>query len=603
MSTSYVYTLTFSDPTNTDVIEILGTTVGSGKNNYSTSLDLVGSGYVNYGKDIAQNFVKVLENFAGPNPPINSIKGQIWYDTSNPARSVLRVNNGEVTSNRWPAASGIYQQTNNPILSYSQGVTSGDIWVNTDRNQLSIWSSDINDWVIVGPIVAGNGSTKSGSEAVSVQTNRNDGSSSTVILNWIDGKVVEIISAENFTPRSVIEGFTSLKQGTNLTSRIPARYNGIAESAAGLYVSPSVTIKSTDVLKNKSPLTPQIHTGTFIVETSAAVNGGLRIRNPDVTGGTIQIHNLPGQGAVVDYLKTDSSLRVGVSTSSFIKFDGSSKSVSINTSTANGTFYVYGSGNFSSDVGIVGSLSVTGTAAFNNLVNVSRLTVSNISTFSGGISLGSNSGSGPIITPATSDTYDLGTAAKPFRQLFVSAIGSTNSNITIYGRVSTATQLELAQSFSIQGHIASVTPVSFNGTAPVILVTTATASLITATSITTATTATQSLLVVNTASVTPELKQISKADFLSDIYALVFQPGMIIPFGSTSTSGTPSVIGFNDGDWLWCNGGTTSTVAHPVLATILGDQYGSAPAGLFKLPNLTTATNANGYAIQYIIKT
>jgi hypothetical protein len=248
-------------------------------------------------------------------------------------------------------------------------------------------------------------------------------------------------------------------------------------------------------------------------------------------------------------------------------------------------------------------LAVGGHAEFSSSVNAARLSVSNLSTFSGGVVVGTISGSGPIIVPSNSDSYDLGTASNPFRHLYVSAIGSTNSNITIYGRVSTATEIEIAQPISIQGHIASVTPVSFNGTAPVTLITTATASLITATSITTATTATQSLLVVNTASVTPELKQISKADFLSDIYALVFQPGMIIPFGSTSTSGVPSVTGFSEGAWLWCNGGTTATLAHPTLAVILGDQYGSAPAGLFKLPNLTTATVANGYAIQYIIKT
>ncbi len=598
MSTSYVYTLTFSDPTNTDVIEILGTTLGSGKNNYSTSLDLVGSGYVNYGKDIAQNFVKVLENFAGPNPPVNAIKGQIWYDTSNPGRSVLRVNNGEVTSNRWPAASGIYQQTNDPTVSYSQSVTIGDIWVDTSSNQLKIWSLD--GWTTVGPAIE-TGAGKSGPETVVIQSNT--GSNFPVILNWANGKVVEIITYNDFTPRSVIDGFTSLKQGTNLTSRIPARYNGIAESATALYVSPGVTIKSTDVLKNKSPLTPQIHTGTFIVETSAAVNGGLRVRNPDVPGGTIQIHNLPGQGAVVDYLKTDSTLRVGVSTSSYIRFDGSSKSVSINTATTNGAFYVYGSGNFSGNVGVSAELSVSGHAVFGSSVDAARLSVSNVSTFSGGLTLGTLSGSGPIVTPNNSNTYDLGTAARPFRQLFVSAIGSTNSNITIYGRVSTATQIEIAQPISIRGHIASVAPVNFNGTAPVTLVTTATASLITATSITTTTAPTQALLVVDTAAVTPELKQISKANFLSDLYTLVFQPGMIIPFGSTSTSGTPSVTGFSEGDWLWCNGGTTATVAHPALSLILGDQYGAAPAGLFKLPNLTTATIANGYAIQYIIKT
>jgi hypothetical protein len=600
MSTSYVYTLTFSDPTNTDVIEILGTTVGSGKNNYSTSLDLVGSGYVNYGKDIAQNFVKVLENFAGPNPPVNAIKGQIWYDTSNPSRSVLRVNNGKVTSNRWPAASGIYQQTNDPTVSYSQSVTVGDIWVDTNSNQLKIWSVD--GWTTVGPAID-TGGNKSGPETVSIQSNT--GADFPVILNWVNGKVVEIIAYDSFTPRSVIDGFTSIKQGTNLTSRIPARYNGIAESAAGLYVSPGVTIKSTDVLKNKSPLTPQIHTGTFIVETSAAVNGGLRVRNPNVTGGTIQIHNLPGQGAVVDYLKTDSTLRVGVSTSSFIRFDGSNKSVSINTATTNGTFYVYGSGNFSGNVGVATSLSVGGHADFSSSINASSLSVSNLSTFSGGLVVGTTSGSGPIIVPNNSDSYDLGTVANPFRQIYVSAIGSTNSNITIYGSVSTATQLKNAKNFSIGGHIASISPVPFDGTTAVTLITTATASLITGTSITTATTATQSLLVVDTASSTPELKQISKANFLSDLYASIFQTGMIIPFGSTSTVSAPAITGFNDGEWLWCDGSLVSISSYTGLHSVIGLQYDPdvIDSSTFRLPNLTTATVANGYAIQYIIKT
>jgi hypothetical protein len=314
---------------------------------------------------------------------------------------------------------------------------------------------------------------------------------------------------------------------------------------------------------------------------------------------------LPGQGAVVDYLKTDSTLRVGVSTSSFIRFDGSSKSVSINTATTNGTFYVYGSGNFSSNLGVSTTLSVGGHANFSSSVNAARLSVSNLSTFSGGLVVGTSTGIviESIITPAKSATYDLGTAEKSFRRIYVSEIGSPDSYINIYGTVSTATQIEIAQPISIRGHIASVAPVSFNGTAPVTLITTATASLITATSITTVTTATQSLLVVNTASVTPELKQISKADFLSDIYALVFQPGMIIPFGSTSTTGTPSVIGFNDGDWLWCNGSVVAISTYTALNSVLGTQYGAAPVGYFKLPNMTTATVANGYAIQYIIKT
>jgi hypothetical protein len=58
------YTLNFSDPSKTTTVVINGPT----KNNYSTSLDLVGPGYVAYGETIAQDFLKLLENFASPNP-------------------------------------------------------------------------------------------------------------------------------------------------------------------------------------------------------------------------------------------------------------------------------------------------------------------------------------------------------------------------------------------------------------------------------------------------------------------------------------------------------------------------------------------------------
>ena len=49
------YTLNFSDPSKTTTVTISGST----KNNYSTSLDLVGPGYVAYGETIAQDFLKL----------------------------------------------------------------------------------------------------------------------------------------------------------------------------------------------------------------------------------------------------------------------------------------------------------------------------------------------------------------------------------------------------------------------------------------------------------------------------------------------------------------------------------------------------------------
>lgn len=55
-------------------------------------LQLLGYGYVNYSEEIANNFVKVAENFANTTPPASPLKGQLWWNTSgaNPSLWVCR---------------------------------------------------------------------------------------------------------------------------------------------------------------------------------------------------------------------------------------------------------------------------------------------------------------------------------------------------------------------------------------------------------------------------------------------------------------------------------------------------------------------------------
>ena len=48
----------------------------------STSITLVGKGTQNYGEYIAENSVKMLENFANDTEPAHPIVGQLWYNTS-----------------------------------------------------------------------------------------------------------------------------------------------------------------------------------------------------------------------------------------------------------------------------------------------------------------------------------------------------------------------------------------------------------------------------------------------------------------------------------------------------------------------------------------
>lgn len=583
MATSY--TLKFSDPSKTNQITIAGPI----KNNYDTSLDLVGPGYVAYGQSIAQDFLKLLENFAGPNAPVNPIEGQLWYDTSNPSRKVLRINNGEATSARWPSATGIYQQANDPSIQYSQNLVEGDLWVDTGNTQVKIRYG--NAWTLVGPSVS-TGDAKTGSESVSLSSNT--GETYPVILNWVNGKVVEIIAYDAFTPRTVIDGFPSLNPGINLTTKVTAHFNGLADKAKALEVSSGVYIQASEVLKNTIPgLTRQVHNGSLVVQSPL----GLFVKRQD--GKEIQIYTT-SSGAVINYENNNSALKVGINSKSYIKFNGANGNIGINTSTIEAVaLSVNGQATFRDNIivrsnstattglnlnggaSVQGGLQVAGSVLINGLTTITNaLTVGNI---------------------IPSDLIrSIGSADAPFERVFVKNIGSSTTYVKIFGSVTTATTLETARSFQVIGHSTS-TQVYFNGTTSTTLTTTLTRNAIASPTggSTTSTTATQTLLVLNTATAGTDLQSISKADFLADVYPGLITTGMIIPSGSiTSPTG-----------YLLCNGNAYLQNAYQALFTAIGTRYGVIGAGTFCVPNLinvTTSTNSTASvvaSIYYHIKT
>ena len=59
---------------NTDQLTI----VQDGTLDQTTDIKLVGKNYAGYGEIQNENFVFLLENFAGANQPPRAIKGQIW---------------------------------------------------------------------------------------------------------------------------------------------------------------------------------------------------------------------------------------------------------------------------------------------------------------------------------------------------------------------------------------------------------------------------------------------------------------------------------------------------------------------------------------------
>lgn len=594
MSIQYAYTLTFSDPNKTATIIVPSTTSGSGKNNYDTSLDLVGPGYTAYGSAVGQNFVKLLENFSGPNPPVHAIEGQLWYDTSNPLKKVLRVNNGELSSSRWPTANGIYQQADDPSVQYLQNVKQGDVWVDIASNQLKIRFGE--EWTLVGPSTSVT-ANKTGVESALLEST--SGPSFPVVLNWVDGKVVEIISYYDFTPRIVIDGFSNIRPGVNLTTKVSSKFNGLAERASSLEISRGVLIKASEVLKNKiAASAKQTHTGTFAVES---INGLIVKRNS--TAPEIKIYS-DSTNAYVTFTGTNAYMRVGLQASSYISFNSNGK-VGINTTASiltnsSSTLSVNGGANFTDNV-TVSVLNTSATAlAVNGSVNISG----NVNILSNTNIVGKTTVSNTLtVVDLQASTNDgiIGTVDTPFSRIYVEQVGRPEGPVVqIFGTVTTATNLEAARTFKVEGVVSSTNVSSFNGTQNVTFTTTAHRSLITSQETTTTINDSQTLLVVNTSSSTTPIQQISRANFLADIYYNIFVRGMIVPFGGSALP--PG--------WAACNGMSTPISGTLTdLFSVIGSTFNTSSTlpGNFSLPNMTTSTflttgTSTGTYLQYIIK-
>ena len=99
----------------------------------STSLTLMGRGVVNYGRLVAENFVKLLENFTSPTPPIHPTQGQIWFQTYDPTTvpptpvNKIKVYLGGSVGNPvgWVTVGGAYNSPTPP-----PNPEPGDLWYN-----------------------------------------------------------------------------------------------------------------------------------------------------------------------------------------------------------------------------------------------------------------------------------------------------------------------------------------------------------------------------------------------------------------------------------------------------------------------------------------
>lgn len=591
------YTLNFSDPTKTD--NIIVPEMPPGINTVDTSLSLVGRGYPNYGLKIAQNFLNLLENFSSPLPPENPIEGQLWYDTSDPYNKVLRIMDGTASGTRWPSANGIYQQNVDPTLSATAGLKNGDIWVDTASNSLKIYNT--NGWTLVGPTV-GTGLSKTTTEpATIVDTN---GDEHSVILNYVDGSVISIISKDTaFTPRTVIDGFPSIRPGVSITTNNFARYYGTVESALNLQIN-NVNYSANNFLrKNDTNINGQVITGRVLFRqpsTAAAESKGSYglVINDVVDSNYIQFHKETNNAVITNskaggriFLRTTN---LSGSMSDTISIESGAVAINTATTTSSPALDVYGSTRISNTLTVMSSnvkavdIKNGGLYVAQGITAAGNISAGSVSV-SNTVTLGTVSGYGAILVPNGADRYDIGTPTNPFRNLYVSGILASAGTV-IYGSITgSASRLSTPSTFRMQGQVIS-NSFAFSGVENNVTFNTTLAktAITSQTGITTATD-TLTLLVVDTSttSIATTPLKISRKDFLADVSFT----GMITAYGG---------IAAPDG-WLLCNGASFTITTYPDLYNVIGYSYGGS-AGTFYLPNISV-TDQGGHTINYIIKT
>lgn len=548
------YTIAYTDEANKGTITVEDNTI-----NTETSLKIPGRNTTAYGSAIAENFLHLLENFANNSEPDRAVEGQLWYDTSLGAEQ-LKVYDGT----NWVAAGGIKRANSSPEAADSQ---IGDLWVDTDNQQLYLFSG--SGWVLVGPSFSDGLATG----ATPSQVTGTDNNTYTCIIIEVAAQPVAIVASDQFTPKTVIPGFTTIYPGVNLSNRDitgdgAPKYRGTAEKAeslivAGQDVAAGNFLRGDTTSTSNFPLNVQNNQGINYgvnAELNIGVEGSAGLIQHQIEGSNIDIR-VRNSGVTQTVVRVDSNLRVGINnvapdealdvtgnikTSGNIFIDSTTESETIGT----GALIVRGGIGIAKSLSVGGDLDVTGLITTQNII------------------------------PDSSNTRNLGNATTKWRNVYATTFtGNLVGNVsgTVSGRSGSADKLTSATVFKLSGDVTAPDFV-FDGQVggnTKTFVTTISNEIVAGKTPVSSSQIDDEIL-INRVSGTTGLFKISRGNLLDAVPTN--PPGVMLPYGgNTAPSG-----------WLLCDGKQYRIADYPQLYDAIGYNFGgksTLPVGYFKVPD------------------
>ncbi len=376
------------------------TTIADGTvNSTACSLTLVGKNYAGYGTFLNTDLVHVLENSASTTPPTTPLIGQLWWDSAGNLKvytgSTFRTLGTMTASNSAPT-----------------GSVTGNAWWDTFNQQLNIYNGA--SWVLIGPAFTSN----TGQSGTIVGTITDSGLTSHVAVNvYVSNTLVAIVSKDSeYTPQTVISGFSTIRPGFNLSTAIAnIKYVGTATNSDALGSISSTNYARTDIattfantisVNNNSGLT--VGTGNnFTVGVSGNVtqltnniqNANLVIRANIGSGivtaltvngsdGSTTIANLITSGAfnTSGYIATTSADQATSNVTGAVRVTNGGVGVNGNVFTSN-SFVALGNVVVSREARATGNISTSGYLIISNS-DAATSNVTGALRISGGMSLG-----------------------------------------------------------------------------------------------------------------------------------------------------------------------------------------------------------------------
>jgi hypothetical protein len=328
------------------------TTIADGTvNSTSCSLTLVGKNYAGYGTFLNTDLVHILENSASSTAPVTPLTGQLWWDSAGNLKvytgSTFRTLGTMTASNAAPTSS-----------------VTGNAWWDTFNQQLNIYNG--SGWVLIGPAFTSN----TGQSGTIVGTIQDNTTASHVAVNvYVSNTLVGIISKDTeYTPQTVISGFSTIKPGFNLSTAVASnKFVGTATNADALGSVAAANYARTDTSE--------------IFNSNVSVNN-----NTGLTVGTSNNFRIGVSGTTTQLVNqvTTANLEIiaNVSGTSFtsLRLNGQTGQIFITNLATTGAFTSAGtlyaeSGEQSTTFGtgairVVGGIGLTGNLSTNGNVNV-----------------------------------------------------------------------------------------------------------------------------------------------------------------------------------------------------------------------------------------